>query len=115
MNELGDVRIEALRQPAAFYATNSRGILLHVNTERDGRAPRIVLSPRSTRMVATGLQIESERPLMVLASGPLLTVSILVGPFIVPDDEELQIPIYNGGINPYYLSTGDWFATLVRL
>jgi len=100
----------------------SIGIDIHAFLLTDtGRPNNLVLPPRFTRIIPTGLAIEPPlgKFLMVCSRSGLATRSIFVtnGPGIIDPDYrgELQVLLYNGGHESQYVKHGDRVAQLICL
>lgn len=95
-------------------------IYAHLRTE-EGRANNMVLPPRNTRNVPTGLQIETPPGhfCLVCSRSGLAKLSIFVtnGPGIIDPDYrgELQVLLYNGSHETQWIKDGDRIAQLVTL
>lgn len=108
-----DVKLPA-RQTEGSVGYDVHAFLL---TE-SGRPNTLVLPPRTTRNVPTGLLIEppESRPVFVCSRSGLAAKSIWVAnaPGIIDPDYrgELQILLYNGGFESYYVKHEDRIAQL---
>ena len=87
----------------------------------DGRPNNLVLPPRTTRNVPTGLKIEPpyNHFLLVCSRSGLASKSIVVmnAPGIIDPDYrgELRVLMYNGGFESQYIKHEDRIAQLVVL
>jgi dUTP pyrophosphatase len=85
----------------------------------EGRPNNLVLPPRTTRNVPTGLLIEppSGRFLMVCSRSGLAAKSIIVmnAPGIIDPDYrgELRVLLFNGGYESFYIKHEDRIAQLI--
>jgi len=79
----------------------------------DGHEPRIVLSPRSTRAVPTGLIFKRERLFATIPYDLLMRSVGIGGLFPIPPNEELVLPLYNGGFESLYLTHHQPIAVIV--
>lgn len=82
------------------------------------RPNKTMIPPQSTRLIPTGVSIDEiqDYPLFVYSCHDLVMRSIFVVPGFLNFDQgiELQIPLYNGSHQSYYISHEDPIARLVR-
>src|SRR5262245_35110723 len=88
-----------------------------------GRPGRSILSPRFTRSVGTGLAIQlpslSEGWTCLILSLPSLanhSIFVAGGPLLIGPDTfngEMRIPLYNGGVETYFIGSEDRIAQLI--
>lgn len=84
-----------------------------------GKPSKVIVSPRSTKMVPTGLCVEPPPgyTLMICSRSGLATKSVFVAnaPGIIDPDYrgEIYILLYNGGFESYYVQHEDRIAQLL--
>lgn len=103
---------EAAKQPTVSGLGFEVYVLSHRAT---GHTPKIILAPKSMRLVHTGLVIETEGVVATAAPDLLKKGIFIPGMFIAPTEEELCIPMYNCGLVAYYLEHGELLARLHHL
>lgn len=91
--------------------------------DEDRRKNKIVLPPRNTRAISTGLAIEPPEffedgwIIMVLSRSGMAMNSVFVAnsPGLIDPDYrgELKVLLYNGGLETQYVSHGDRIAQLL--
>lgn len=111
--------------PGAQWPTRgtpgSIGLDLHACAISDtGRPNKIILPPRVTKKIRTGLQINPQgKTIMVCSRSGLASRSIFVAnaPGIIDPDYrgEIFVLLYNGGHDSYYVEHGERIAQLVLL
>lgn len=88
--------------------------LIYSNVASTGHRPRFMLPPRTVRTIPAGWRLLEGRWL-VMSAQPLLDVSCYIPTMLCMTGDEVQLPIYNGGIMSQYLKDGDLAAMLVRI
>lgn len=84
------------------------------------RPNKSMLPPRTTRFVSTGIAVEPPSGYMVTVwSCPALALkSVMVtnSPMLVGyHSGEIIVPLYNGGLDPYYVQHGERIGQLVLM
>lgn len=99
------------REPISF-AEGLWGLHLYSSTVT-GHTPKVIIGPHSTKIVRTGMKMVRGKTFILQSHPALVIKSVFIPGFqTMMAEEEIMVPIFNGGIQSCFLEHGQLIGML---